>query len=160
MKDSMRARLEQYELRPAAIDVPSDGPATARCHDDLGLVLVELGLGDPHGFFKVFVRELRIDDRVSILNQFHREQMFVFDSSLFRVDGRADTKLDIGVCQTRVPTRRHETFPVGRECGRNVTVLFVFGEERSFHQRRIANRFTCDALEQRLRRHQGPAFLQ
>jgi hypothetical protein len=35
----------------------------------LGLVLVELGLGDPDGFVEVVVGQLRVDDLVAVSGQ-------------------------------------------------------------------------------------------
>jgi hypothetical protein len=65
-------RAKQDELGSAAVDVHRHGPASARSHDDLGLVLIELGLGDADGFRHVVVRELRIDDGVAVLGEVRR----------------------------------------------------------------------------------------
>ena len=65
-------RAEQDELRIAAVDVHGDGPAPARPDDDLGLVLVELGLGDADGLGEVVVGQRRVDDLVAVVLQVGR----------------------------------------------------------------------------------------
>src|ERR1019366_5224406 len=54
--------------------------ASARSHDDLGLVLIELGLGDADGFGEILVGQLRIDDLVAVLGEEGR-----FDASRDRL---------------------------------------------------------------------------
>ena len=56
-------RAEQDEPSIAALDVHRNGPAPARSDDHMGLVLVELVLGDLDGL----LWELGIEDRVAVV---------------------------------------------------------------------------------------------
>ena len=63
---------EQHEPGIATFDVHGDGTTTGRSHDNLGLVLVELSLGDSDSLSKVVVRQLGVDDGVAVILQVRR----------------------------------------------------------------------------------------
>jgi hypothetical protein len=65
-----RAKQDQPGL--ATVDVHGDGPAPGLANDYLGLVLVELGLGDADGFVEIIVGQSRVDDLVAVLGQVGR----------------------------------------------------------------------------------------
>jgi hypothetical protein len=62
-------RAKKDEFRLAAVDVHRHGPAPRRADDHLGLVLVDLLLGDLDGLTEVLVRQLRVHDFVAVLGQ-------------------------------------------------------------------------------------------
>lgn len=51
-------RTEPHEFRRMAVDVHRQRPTSARSHNNLGVMPIELSLGDPDGFAIVFVGEL------------------------------------------------------------------------------------------------------
>jgi hypothetical protein len=69
-------RAKQYEPGIAAIDIHGYGTAPRRADDHLGLVLVELLLGDLDGKSEILVGQFRIDDLVAVLGQEGRFHFF------------------------------------------------------------------------------------
>lgn len=51
----------------AAVDVHCHGPASARPHDDLRLMHVELFLGDADGLGEVVIGQLRVQNCVAVI---------------------------------------------------------------------------------------------
>lgn len=67
-----QAGPKQHELCFAAVHVHGDCPASARSHDGLWMMLVELGLGDADGLDEIFVGQRRIADLVAAALQVRR----------------------------------------------------------------------------------------
>src|ERR1019366_10068788 len=65
-------RAQQHELRRAAVYIHGHDTAPARSHDDLGLMLVELILGDLDGSVEILVGQLRVDDLMAVLSEICR----------------------------------------------------------------------------------------
>ena len=55
-----------------AVDVHRHGPASARTDDHLGLMLIELGLGDTDGPGEIFVRQFWVEDFVAVRGEVRR----------------------------------------------------------------------------------------
>jgi hypothetical protein len=62
-------RAKQHEPGIAAVDIHGHGPASRRADDHLGLMLVELLLGDLDGLDEILVGQLRIDDLMAVLGK-------------------------------------------------------------------------------------------
>ena len=62
-------RTKQNQFCRATPNVHGDSTASARSHDHIGMVLVELLLGDADGQSEILVGQLRIDDLVAVLRQ-------------------------------------------------------------------------------------------
>ena len=62
-------RAKQDDLGRAAVDIHGHGTAPRRADDHLGLMLVELLLGDLDGLGEILVGQLRIDDDMTVLGQ-------------------------------------------------------------------------------------------
>ena len=60
---------QEHQSNIADSDVHGDGAAPARTNDDFGPLSIELGLGDSHCTLKIFIRKLRVEDRVTIFTQ-------------------------------------------------------------------------------------------
>ena len=60
---SLPGRAEQHERRRARVDIHGHGPAPAGSDDDIGMVPVELGLGDADGLIEIVVGQGRVEDR-------------------------------------------------------------------------------------------------
>src|SRR5439155_26424550 len=63
---------EKDEPRAAAVDVHGDRAAPRRADDDVRLVSVELGLGDPDGLAEILVRQLRVRNLMAVSRQVGR----------------------------------------------------------------------------------------
>lgn len=60
-------RAQQHEGRGPGIDIHGDGPATGTAHHNIGLALLELGLGDPDGGVEVVGGKSGIEDVVAVV---------------------------------------------------------------------------------------------
>ena len=57
---------EQDQRRVMAVDVDGHRTATGRADNDIGMMLVILGLGDPDGFIEIFVGQSWVEDGVAV----------------------------------------------------------------------------------------------
>ena len=60
-------RAQKDEWYVIGLDVHSDCAATRASDNDIGIVLIEFGLGEAHGFIKIAIRESGIEDFVALL---------------------------------------------------------------------------------------------
>ena len=65
-------RAEQDQRRRTRIDVHRHGTAPAGSDDDIGLVPVELGLGDADGSIEIVVGQGRVQDFVAVVLEIGR----------------------------------------------------------------------------------------
>ena len=76
-------------------------PPRDRADDDLGLVLVELGLGDLDGLGEVFVGQCRVDDLVAVLRQEGRLDAARDRLPAVEEEDFHDARLHVASCRAR-----------------------------------------------------------
>ena len=60
-------RAQENRRSVSRVDVHRHSAATGTADDDIGMLLIEFGLGDADGFVEVVVRKSRVDDLVAVL---------------------------------------------------------------------------------------------